>query len=324
MADKSEQRTPGHAMFGLTDTETKRSAPAEPAVAPGTQPPPQVVYWQPPPPAPSAGVRLLPILVGLLFVLSGISLYLIITGQRQTNDNASKQSDQLNLLTRRLNDTDERYAQLNGKFQVTAEKLSLTQKDLGRARSLAASTQKALQDSNQRLGQAIAQKASAEELNKAQQEANAKMGGLSTDIAGTRKDLEDTRAALTGTKGELSGAIARTHDELVELAHRTDRDYFEFNVRGKKGQQKVGTITIQLDKINVKKNLFSVNLLFDDKSHPRRDHTTNEPFYFYVQGAPSALELVVNKLSKDTISGYISAPKGFLSGVPNVLGSRPG
>ena len=29
MADKSEDRTPGHAMFGLTDTETRRSAPAE-------------------------------------------------------------------------------------------------------------------------------------------------------------------------------------------------------------------------------------------------------------------------------------------------------
>jgi hypothetical protein len=324
MADKTEERTPGHAMFGLTDTTTRRSEPADPAPAPGPQsPPPQVVYWQPPVAA-SSGVKILPILVALLFVICGINLYLTITGQRQMNDSASKESDQLNLLTRRMNDADERYAQLSGKFTVTAEKLSLTQKDLVRAHTLAASTQKALQDSNQHLSQAIAQKASAEELNKTQQEANAKFGGLTTDIAGTRKDLEDTKAALTGAKGELSGAIARTHDELVELAHRTDRDYFEFNVQGKKGQQKVGTVTIQLLKTDLKKNLFTVNLLFDDKAHPRKDHTTNEPLYFYVQGAPSALEMVVNKLSKGAISGYISAPKGFLSGAPNVLTSRPG
>jgi predicted nucleic acid-binding Zn-ribbon protein len=326
MADKSEDRTPGHAMFGLTDTETRRSAAAEaPPVAPGPQGSPQVVYWQPPPqPASSAAGKVLPILIVLLFIICGVNLYLTMTGQKQINETASKQSDDLNLLTRRMNDGDERYAQLNGKFQVTAEKLKLTQQDLSRARGLASSTQKQLQESSQRLSQAIAQKASAEELNKAQQEANAKMGGLSTDIAGTRKDLADTKAALTGTKGELSGAIARTHDELVELAHRTDRDYFEFNVQGKKGQQKVGTVMIQLVKADAKKNLFSVNLVFDDKSHPRKDHTTNEPLYFYVQGASSALELVVNKLSKGSISGYVSAPKGFFAGVPSVLTSRPG
>jgi hypothetical protein len=329
MADKSEDRTPGHAMFGLTDTEARRTVPAEPPPAPAATPVPgpqnpQVAYWQPPPPPPSStGVKVLPILVALLFIICGVNLYLSITGQKQINDNAAKQADQLNLLTRRMNDNDERYAQLNGKFTVTAEKLSLTQKDLSRARTLAASTQKELQNSNQRLSQAIAQKASAEELNKAQQEANAKMGGLSNDIAGTRKDLEDTKQALTGAKGELSGAIARTHDELVELAHRTDRDYFEFSLQGKKGQQKVGTVTIQLVKTDPKKNIFSVNLLFDDKAHPRKDHTTNEPLYFYVQGAPSALELVVNKLGKASLSGYISAPKGCFSGVPNVLTSRP-
>lgn len=266
----------------------------------------------------------MPILIGLLFVLSGVSLYLTIAGQRQINQIASKQADDLNLLTRRMNDNDERYAQLNGKFQVTTEKLNLTQADLARARNLASNTQKQLQASNQQLSQAIAQKASADELNKAQQDANAKLGGLSSDLAGTKKDLEDTKAALGGAKGELSGAIARTHDELVELAHRSDRDYFEFNLQGKRAAQKVGPVTIQLLKTDVKKNLFSVNLVFDDKAHPRKDHTTAEPLYFYVQGASSALELVVNKLSKESISGYMSTPKGLFAGVPSVLSARPG
>jgi len=45
--------------------------------------------------------------------------------------------------------------------------------------------------------------------------------------------------------------------------------------------------------------------------------------YFYVQGAPSALELVVNKMGKDSISGYISTPKGFFPNATNVLASRP-
>ena len=158
MADKSEDRTPGHAMFGLTDTETRRSAPAEapqaPPVVPGPQGSPQVVYWQPPPQPPSSAAgKVLPILVALLFIICGVNLYLTITGQRQINEIASKQSDDLNLLTRRMNDSDGRYAQLNGKFQVSTEKLKLTQQDLARARSLASSTQKQLQESSQRLSQ---------------------------------------------------------------------------------------------------------------------------------------------------------------------------
>jgi hypothetical protein len=335
MADRPEDRGAGHAMFGLNDPEPRRAAPADaPPVAPAPPPgAPQYIYVQAPPAPPAVtaastgGGMVIPALVVLLLILSGINLYVGISSHRQFTDVQSKQDDQLNLLTRRLDTSDDRYAQLKGQFQVTTEKLGLTQAELGRARTLATTIQKQQQESVQQLNQAIAQKASADEVNKLQTDANTKFGSLSGDLAGTKKDLEDAKSsfnsALTGTKGELTGAIARTHDELVELAHRSDRDFFEFNVHGKKGQQKVGTVTIQLTKTDVKKNLYAVNLVFDDKGHPHKDRTTNEPLIFYVQGAPSSLELVVNKLGKDSIGGYISAPKGFFVGTPNVLGSRP-
>jgi len=344
MADKSEERgTPG-SMFGLNEPEIrKRPAPEPstpspavappPATAPGT---PQYIYVQGPPPAtthvaaaPRGGVKVIPILVALLLIVAGINLYLTVTGQRQINDTASKQADQLNVLTRRMNTSDERYAELSARFQVTSEKLGLTQQELNRAKALTANIEKQQQDSVQQLNQAIAQKASADDLNKAQADANAKIGGLSTDIAGTKKDLAATRdeftGALAGTKGELTGAIARTHDELVALAHKGDRDYFEFNVHGKKrAQQKVGGVTVVLIKTNAKNNTYNVNLQFDDASHPTKEHTANEPVFFYTQGAPSALELVVNKIGKDSISGYLSTPKGLFPNTPNVLGARPG
>jgi len=55
-----------------------------------------------------------------------------------------------------------------------------------------------------------------------------------------------------------------------------------------------------------------------------RERAMGEPVYFYVQGASSALELVVNKLGKDSIAGYISTPKGFFPSATNVLAARPG
>jgi hypothetical protein len=343
MADKSEERrTPG-SMFGLNEPEIRRSPTPEPsAPAPSAAPPqpaqatPQYIYVQGPPPgaAPVAassgsGIKVIPILVALLLIVTGVNLYLTVTGQKQINEAASKQADQLNLLTRRMNDSDEHYAELRARFQVTSEKLGLTQQELGRAKALTASIEKQQQQSVQQLNQAIAQKASAEDLNKVQTDANAKIGGLSTEIAGTKKDVANVRdeftGALAGTKGELTGAIARTHDELVALAHKGDRDYFEFNVHGKKNAlQKLGGVTVVLVKANAKKNTYNVNLQFDDASHPTREHTTNEPVYFYTQGASSALELVVNKIGKDSITGYLSTPKGLFPNTPNVLGARPG
>ncbi|MBZ5514308.1 MAG: hypothetical protein LAN62_05595 [Acidobacteriia bacterium] len=319
MADAKNDRNVSHSMFGLNDPSA--GAGQGPAPAP-TQP----VYAPAPPSSPwsFSGGQILFLLVIVLLVLTGVNLYLVISSRRQFNDYAAKMADQTNLITRRLDSSDERYAQLRGQFQVTSEKLGLTQDELARARQLAANVQKQQQATVAQLNNAIAKKASAEEMNKLQTEANAKFGNLSGDLAGTKADLEATKQALTGAKGELGGAIARTHDELVALAHRTDRDYFEFNLAKKNVRQKVGTVMIELTKTNLKKNQFTVNLYFDDKRTERKDKAINEPVYFYVQGAPSALELVVNKVGKESIAGYVSTPKGFFAGIPSVLSARPG
>jgi hypothetical protein len=309
-------------MFGLNESTPSGA----PAAAPST---PQVVYVQAGPPvtAPSGGGSAMRWLVGALLALSLVNLILVLYFRNDFKTVASKQSDQLDLLTRRMDTSDERYAQLRGQFQVTSEKLGLTEQELTRARTLASDIQKKQQQAVEQLNNAIAKKASADEVNKVQADANAKIGGLSTDLAGTRKDLESTKSefanALSGTKGELSGAIARTHDELVALAHKTDRDYFEFNIGKRHAQQKVGTVTMELDKTDPKRNVFTVVLLFDDKRTVRKDKAINEPIYFYVQGASSALELVVNKLGKDSIAGYMSTPKGFFPSATNVLAARP-
>lgn len=331
MADKDP--SPGHSMFNLNDDAPTRRV-AGPEVAPDLPPPqpgaPQYVYMQQVPQAvPAAGGgKMLQWLVAVLAVLGIANLALIMMARSQFSDYATKQSDTLNVMTRRLDSSDERYAQLRGQFQVSSEKLGLTQQELARAHALAAEVQKQQKTAVAQLNQAIAEKASAEEVNKLQTDSNAKIGGLSTDLAGTKQDLASTKSefanALTGTKGELNGAIARTHDELVALAHKSDRDYFEFNLPRKKAQQKVGTITVELEKTDPKRNVFSVYLSFDDKRTERSNKAMNEPLYFYVQGAPSALELVVNKLAKDSVSGYLSSPKGFFPNTTNVLGQRPG
>ncbi|HVA01584.1 MAG TPA: hypothetical protein VMV34_08015 [Terriglobia bacterium] len=350
MPDNKEKHDIGHAMFGLGEPESPQgrspgAGPEQrPAAAPqgssfGQPPPapqqpqapgqaPQYIYVQGPPPewsqppAPSGGSNLTKWVI-VLAVLMVLNLALAISNRIQFGKSLQKHTDQLTLLSRRMDTSDDRYAQLKGQFDVTSQKLGLTQAELEHARQLAANIQRQQRQSVAQLNQAIEKKASAQDLNKLQADANSKFGNLSGDIAGTQKDLAATKEALTGTKGELSGAIARTHDELVALAHRTDRDYFEFNLAKKHARQKVGSVMIELLKTNQKRNLYTLNLYFDDKRTERKDNALDQPVFFYVRGASNTLELVVNKLGKNTISGYVSTPKGFFASTPTVLSQRP-
>lgn len=259
----------------------------------------------------------------LLVILAGVNLYLALSQRSQFGKALATDANHLTVLTQRMDQSDDHYAQLKGEFDVTSQKLGMTQAELARARQLTATIQKQQRAAVNQLNTAIAEKANAQDLNKFQTDANSKFGNLSGDIAGNKKDLEATKEALTGAKGELSGAIARTHDELVALAHRTDRDYFEFNLQRRHDRKKIGSIMIELLKTNRKQNLYTIDLFFDDKRTQRKDQALGEPVYFYVQGSQTALELVVNKLDKNQISGYVSAPKGLFPNTPNVLTARP-
>src|SRR5260370_26760612 len=99
MADKSDPN-PGHAMFGLNEAEL-------PLVSPeGT---PRDVYGQSPlrgTGTHASGGKVLPWLVVALLILSGASLYLFIAARSQSGETMSKHSDQLDLLTRRLDASD--------------------------------------------------------------------------------------------------------------------------------------------------------------------------------------------------------------------------
>jgi hypothetical protein len=312
MSERDSQHDISHSVFGLKE-ERKEGAPSE---APRLAPEPASA----PEPWSFSGGQVMFLMVLALLILSGVNLYL----EFQSRDAAAKQADEIKSLTKRQDSSDDRYAQLKAEFQVTSEKLGMTQAELARSRELASSIQKQQRTAVAQLNQAIEQKASADQLNQLQSDANNKFGTLSGNLAGTQKDLDATKEALMGTKGELSGAIARTHDELVALAHRTDRDYYEFSLPNRRARAKVGGIMIELEKTNPKKNEYTVDLFFDDKRTERKDQGLDSPVFFYVSGGSSALELVVNKLGKNSVSGYVSAPKGLYPNIANVLSSRPG
>lgn len=139
------------------------------------------------------------------------------------------------------------------------------------------------------------------------------VGGVKTDLGKTQSDLATAVAQLTSMKGDLdshSSLIARNAGELEVLKHKGDRNYYEFTLA--KGQKKpVGTVSLELKKADPKKSKFTLEVFADDKQYDKKDRNVNEPLQFYAGKDPALYEIVVNNVSgKNTISGYLSTPKG--------------
>lgn len=138
------------------------------------------------------------------------------------------------------------------------------------------------------------------------------VGGVKTDLTKTQSDLATTMNQLQSVRGDLSNTnsvIARNHDELVTLAHKGDRNFYEFTLT--KGQRKpVGTVSLEVKKVDPKKNTYTLVVYSDDKAVQKPNRGLDEPLQFYSGKDPALFEVVVNAInSKSQITGYLSTPK---------------
>jgi outer membrane murein-binding lipoprotein Lpp len=125
-------------------------------------------------------------------------------------------------------------------------------------------------------------------------------------VAKNRSDLEGN---LNSTKDELNGSIARTHEELVALAKRGERSYFEFDLTKSKQFQRVGPISLSLRKADIKHKSYDVNLIVDDNDLSKKKVNLYEPIWIHVENEAQPVQIVVNRVEKNAVHGYVSAPK---------------
>jgi small-conductance mechanosensitive channel len=244
--------------------------------------------------------------VGVLGGISLLSLGLGWTalnqakGIEQTTQATVKQSN--DALTQRLAKEDEINQQLQSDLKVVTDKLKVTHADLVAARTLNKNATVAVDQKVNNLATSVkaelATKASTDDINK-----------INGDMTGVKGDLDATKNSIQMARSEMGTLIARNHDEIDQLRRMGQRDYFEFTVQRKGHATKVGSIQIELKDTNTRKNRYTINVLADDNSFEKKDRSVNEPIFFYTGGNRSALELVVNKVTKTTATGYLSIPK---------------
>ena len=280
--------------------------PNVPPSVPPNVPPSNEGYLYEPAPTP----MWIPLVIIVLFLGIGALVYEGYSS-RALLQNALAQSDShADVLSKELEQTNSRVALLRAQLDVTSQKLGLTQAELARARTMAQQIQQDQQDSDAKL---VAQ------IGQVQQENNAKIGqvstdltGAKTDIAATKKDLDDTKKSLTSAVGDLNNhgvLIARNAEELEVLKHMNDRNIYDFKLTKGKNPQHVGPVQIVLHSTDPKHYKFTMTVIADDKSIDKKDRNVDEPMQFYVRGVRAPYELLVMDVSKDGVNGYLTTPK---------------
>jgi uncharacterized coiled-coil protein SlyX len=126
------------------------------------------------------------------------------------------------------------------------------------------------------------------------------------EVAKNRSDLEGT---INSTRDDLNGSIAKTHDELVVLEKRGERSYFEFDLSKQKQFQRVGPLTLSLRKTDTKHKSYDVTMIVDDNELQKKKVNLYEPIWIHTETDSQPVQIIVNRIDKDTVHGYISAPK---------------
>ena len=223
-----------------------------------------------------------------------------LTAQLKTAEQSVQQD--MSSLKDRIAQDEKTNTDLRGDLTVVTKKLRITQGQLKAARQEAAKLNDAATQKITALDTSVhtelATKAGTEDV----KNVDTRVTAVSTDLNSTKEDLKMA-------KSEMGTLIARNHDEIDQLRRLGEREYVEFTIAGKNKPQKVGNVTVELKGVNQKKNQFSVAMTVEDKLFNKKNRALNEPIFFYTSGTRLPEELVINKVGKDQISGYVSIPK---------------
>jgi septal ring factor EnvC (AmiA/AmiB activator) len=214
---------------------------------------------------------------------------------------ASFQQDMTGLKDR-LTVAEKANTDLQGDLKVVTDKLKITQGQLKKARLEAeqnnTQTTEMVKTLDTSVHTELATKASSDDVKT-----------VDTKVAKVSTDLDKTIGDLNMARSELGTLIARNHDEIDVLRRQGERDYTEFTITGKNQPQKVGNVTVTLKGVNEKHNRSNIVYIVEDKNYEAKNANLNTPLFFYLSGSHQPEELVINKVGKNTISGYLSVPK---------------
>lgn len=130
-------------------------------------------------------------------------------------------------------------------------------------------------------------------------------------ISKALSDLASESASAQNSFTGLGSSIAKDHAQLVALEQLGQRNYYEFDLFKSKRFTREGPVGLALRHTNTRRQNYSVELLIDDSELGKKNVGLYEPVVLQTTDSPMPVELVVNRIGKNQIHGYVSAPKSY-------------
>ncbi len=220
-----------------------------------------------------------------------------LTAQQTVADSTiSQMQGQLNAVTSKLNDVTAAQAQAQSQAQAQAQAEAAKHPDKKAASGTAHTGPRRTTATDKRYKQLQSQLTEQQKQLKDTQDL----------VAKNRADLEGN---ISSTRDELNGSIAKTHEELVVLQKRGERSYTEFDLMKAKQFQRIGPITLSLRKADTKHKNYDIEMIVDDNQMSKKKVNLYEPIWIHTENDSQPVQIVVNRIEKNLIHGYVSAPK---------------
>jgi uncharacterized phage infection (PIP) family protein YhgE len=144
---------------------------------------------------------------------------------------------------------------------------------------------------------------------RASRAADRRLSKMQAQLDAQGQEIEATRGDLTNTATQLTGSIAKTHDDLVVLEKKGERNYFEFDIQKSKEFQHEGPIGISLRKADTRHQFADLQLMVEDRNLIQKHVNLDQPVMYYQPDSELPIQIVINDITKDHIHGYVNAPK---------------
>ena len=137
------------------------------------------------------------------------------------------------------------------------------------------------------------------------QQANANISDLRDASNQNRSDLDSQGESI----GALQSQVSNTDEQLAALKDTVERAYYHFEISEKSGFMKTLDVSLRLRDADFRKQRYDLDIFSGRKRIQKKDQPINEPIYFYVDGFQHPYEILINKVEKSFVVGYVSVPK---------------
>ena len=131
--------------------------------------------------------------------------------------------------------------------------------------------------------------------------------GLSnlTEITGVN------RAGLANSKRRLDRLdrdLDSTSERLSQLSRSLERERIDFELQEKGGFIKVMDVHLNLRDANARKQRYDLDIYVGRKRIRKKHQYANEPVYFFVEGIEKPYEVVITRIVRNQVAGYLTVP----------------